>query len=132
MKTFSKIQTASIKRTAQTTFQLLAKLDKLEEKIDALMEEKRELDEVILAWESPIIKMTGYESRDLIEKKVVESNGIKAVKWEFKYPDTIIPVEEDVEIQNTVDTEVIDSEFSVDMVESNEDYFTREEAQSVF
>ena len=132
MKTFSKIQTASIKRTAQTTFQLLAKLDKLEEKIDALMEEKRELDEVILAWESPIIKMTGYESRDLIEKKVVESNGIKAVKWEFKYPDTIIPVEEDVEIQDTVDTEVVDSEFSVDMVESNEDYFTREETQSVF
>lgn len=92
MKTLSKQQAAVIKRTAQTINPLKMKRDRLTEKMGELMEEIQELDREIEVWEEGIKAMTGgYRTSDLVDK--VTENG--ASKYVLRYPDTIIPPQEE-------------------------------------
>lgn len=59
MKELTKFQMAAVKRTAQSVKGLRTKKAKLEEKQAKLTQEINELDDAILIWEAPVIKMTG-------------------------------------------------------------------------
>ena len=94
MKTLTKQQAAVIKRTAQTINPLKMKRDRLTDKIDVLMEEIRELDREMEVWEEGIKAMTGgYRTSDLVDK--VTENG--SSRYVLRYPDTIVPPQENKE-----------------------------------
>ena len=68
MKELSKFQMAAVKRTAQSVKSLRTKKAKLEEKQAKLTDEINELDEMIMVWEKPVIKMTGgYTSEQILK-----------------------------------------------------------------
>ena len=99
MKTeFNKFEIASIKRTAQTCSGMIAKFEKLNEKIAILQAEKESIEKQISQWDAPIVEMTGYHVMDLVEKERVKTgkdkngNDIFGYKWVLKYPETVIPV----------------------------------------
>lgn len=100
MKTeFSKFEVASIKRTAQNCAGMIAKFEKLNEKIAILQAEKEKVEQMINNWDAPIVAMTGYHVMDLVERERVKTgkdkdgNDIFGSKWVMKYPETIIPVD---------------------------------------
>lgn len=104
MKTeFSKFEIAAIKRTAQTCSGIIAKFEKLNEKIATLQAEKDKTKQMIDQWDAPIVAMTGYHIMDLVEKEKVKTgvdkdgNDISGSKWVLKYPETVVPCEPDVE-----------------------------------
>ena len=108
MKTeFSKFEIAAIKRTAQTCSGMIAKFEKLNEKIATLQAEKDKTKQIIDQWDAPIIAMTGYHIMDLVEKERVKTgvdkdgNDISGSKWVLKYPETVVPCESDVEENTT-------------------------------
>lgn len=104
-KEFSKFEIAAIKRTAQNCAGMIAKFDKLSEKIAILQAEKNSIEKQIAHWDAPIVQMTGHHVMDLVERERVKTgknkdgNDIYGSKWVLKYPDTVIPAE-------SVDTEV--------------------------
>lgn len=98
-KKFSKFELARLKRTAQNVDQYVNQKNKL---IAKIVELKAELDSIIKMIEvtdGPTKEMTGgYGSEDIIKKVVtptdkLDKNGniLKTTKYEFIYPDTIIP-----------------------------------------
>jgi hypothetical protein len=102
MKELSKSEKAAIKRIAKNIYNtsykkvesLKAKIQKLQEEMEAEMEMVKKLDT------TPIITESTYGAMDLVERKVVESldgkgNKVRIVSFEFKYPDTIYPVAND-------------------------------------
>ena len=100
MKTeFSKFEIAAIKRTAQTCSGMIAKFEKLNEKIATLQAEKDKTKQMIDQWDAPIVAMTGYHIMDLVEKEKVKTgvdkdgNDISGSKWVLKYPETVVPCE---------------------------------------
>ena len=108
MKTeFSKFEIAAIKRTAQTCSGMIAKVEKLNEKIATLQAEKDKTKQMIDQWDAPIVAMTGYHIMDLVEKEKVKTgvdkdgNDISGSKWVLKYPETVVPCESDVEENTT-------------------------------
>lgn len=114
MKEFSKFQIATLKRSAQNVNPIVTKKNKIKAQIDALNEEYNQLQAQQDAWEAAIKEMTGgYTTEDLVEKVVettdkVDKDGkpIKVTKYVLRYPETIIPPTE-VEVENTVSTEVV-------------------------
>lgn len=99
MKTeFNKFEIASIKRTAQNCSGMIAKFEKLNEKIAILQAEKEKVEQMINNWDAPIVAMTGYHVMDLVDKEKVKTgvdkngNDIFGYKWVLKYPETVIPV----------------------------------------
>lgn len=103
MKTeFSKFEIAAIKRTAQTCAGMIAKFDKLSEKIATLQAEKDKTKQIIDQWDAPIVAMTGYHIMDLVEKEKVKTgvdkdgNDISGSKWVLKYPETVVPCEPEI------------------------------------
>lgn len=105
---FSKFFIAAIKRTAQNVSMQLTKKAKVVEKISKLQVELDLLNTSIEAFDAPIKANTGgYGVEDLVERVVNEKG---QVKWELKYPDTIVPptteepVVEDLEVVNTETT----------------------------
>lgn len=135
MKTeFSKFEIAAIKRTAQTCSGMIAKFEKLNEKIAILQDEKNKIKQMLDQWDAPIVAMTGYHIMDLVEKERVKTgvdkngNDIFSSKWILKYPETVIPNEPEInpemegyaiQINNTgtISTEETESE----IVESLDD-----------
>ena len=103
-KEFSKFFVASLKRTAMNVSPLVRRKQKLQAEI---AEKQAEIDSIqtqLDGYEAPIKEATGgYTTEDLVER-VVELNGktdkdgnpCKVTKWNLKYPETIIPVEEEV------------------------------------
>lgn len=100
-KEFSKFELAMIKRTAQNVNPIVTKKKKIAAKIEALKQEYVELDEQQQQYELPVKNLTGgYTTEDLVNKipAVINEEGktIAPAKYAFKYPETILPVEERV------------------------------------
>lgn len=104
MKKFTKIEIAVIKRTAQNVAQFTTKKEKLDAKIAELEAEKAALQPTIDAFQGPIKEMTGgYTTEDLVKREVVKTGKfdnktgkeILQTKYLLKYPETVIPVEDD-------------------------------------
>ena len=104
MKKFTKIEIAVIKRTAQNVAQFTTKKEKLDAKIAELEAEKAALQPTIDAFQGPIKEMTGgYTTEDLVRREVVKTGKfdnktgkeILQTKYLLKYPETVIPVEDD-------------------------------------
>ena len=112
MKEFSKFEIATIKRTAQNVAPLVRRKTKIKEQIAKLQEEYDLLNTQQLQWEQAIVTMTGgYTTEDLVDKVIEttssvdkDGNPVKVTKYVLKYPDTVVPVQEEVQ------EEVIESE----------------------
>jgi hypothetical protein len=108
MKEFSKFEIATIKRTAQNVAPLVRRKTKIKEQIAKLQEEYDLLNTQQLQWEQAIVTMTGgYTTEDLVDKVIETTNSvdkdgnpIKVTKYVLKYPDTVVPVQ--VEVQEEV------------------------------
>lgn len=104
MKTFSTREIAQLKRTAQNVAPMVAKREKLYTKVKELYKEMEVLDAQIDAWESGTKIMTGgYTTSDLVSrvvKEVTADDGkvTKTVSFVLKYPDTVLPPEETIEL----------------------------------
>lgn len=144
-KKLNQMQLGIVKRIAQNVNGNFEKVAKLNEKIEALVEERDTLQTMIDEMEAPVVRMTGgYKSTDLYDKvivpqfnedgtpKVNEKTGyqVKTTKYVLKYPDTILPtvvekpVEETVEATPTEEVEetvVTDPSESVFKSEFNDD-----------
>lgn len=103
-KEFSKFFVASLKRTAQNVSPLVRRKQKLKAEIADREEELKSIQVLLDTYEAPIKEATGgYGTEDLVVRTVevtgkVNKNGkpVKVTKWNLKYPETIVPVEEDV------------------------------------
>ena len=70
MKELSKFQMAAVKRTAQNVKSLRTKKAKLEEKQAVITKEIGELEDMIMAWEEPVIRMTGgFTSEQILNQE---------------------------------------------------------------
>lgn len=116
-KEFSKFFIASLKRTAQNVSPLVRRKQKLQAEIAEREEELKSIQIQIDAHEAPIKEVTnGYGTEDLVIRTVevtdkLDKDGkpVKVTKWNLKYPETIVPVEEavaetPVEVAETTDT----------------------------
>lgn len=110
-KEFSKFEIAAIKRTAQTCAGMIAKFDKLSEKIANLQAEKESIERQIAQWDAPIVEMTGYHIMDLVSRERIKTgkdkddNDIFGSKWVLKYPETVVPIKStDRDDSNTTST----------------------------
>lgn len=116
-KEFSKFFIASLKRTAQNVSPLVRKKQKLQAEIAEREEELKSIQVQIDAYEAPIKEVTGgYGVEDLVVRTVevtdkTDKDGkpVKITKWNLRYPETIVPVEEavaetPVEVVETTDT----------------------------
>lgn len=103
-KKFSKFELARLKRTAQNVEQFVVKKNKLVAQINKLQEELNTVTKMIELTDAPTVAMTGYHSEDIIKKVVtptdkLDKNGnpVKMTTYEFIYPETIVPVHDDIE-----------------------------------
>lgn len=101
MKKFSKFEIATLKRNAQSVNPFVTKRNKLQEKVEELLKEIEMYNKTILTYEMSTKAITGgYTTEDLFNKEYViagkdkNGNDIKATKYVLKYPETIIPVED--------------------------------------
>ena len=105
-KEFSKFFIASLKRTAQNVSPLVRRKQKLQAEIAEREEELKSIQIQIDAHEAPIKEVTnGYGTEDLVIRTVevtdkLDKDGkpVKVTKWNLKYPETIVPVEEASEV----------------------------------
>lgn len=103
MKTLTKFQVASIKRSAQNVSTLISKRDKLQEKKAKIDAELSSILATISAFEEPVKVMTGgYTSEELIDKivtKYTDKSGKEQTKVEWKlkeqFKDGEIPEKEE-------------------------------------
>ena len=99
MRKFTKMEVATIKRTAQNVANFVAQKERLAKKIEDLKAQYDAVNDSLSVWEAPIMKLTGgYTTEDLVNKVVntsVNSEGktISTVKYELKYPETVVPVD---------------------------------------
>lgn len=121
MKKFSKFQIASFKRTAQNVYPNVRRKEKLLAEIEAKKKELESIQLQIDAYQAPIKEATGgYTTEDLIVREVVEGidkNGksIKTTVYKLRYPDTIVPPDDDANVCLTFDpNEVVDSDFELE------------------
>ena len=117
-KKFTKFELARMKRTAQNVDQYLTKKNKLVEKKATIEAELAEVNNLIELTDAPTKAMTGgYGTEDIIRKVVtptdkLDKNGnvVKQTTYEFKYPETIIPI-----VTDTVTMEgMMGSDYDVD------------------
>lgn len=101
-KEFSKFFIASLKRTAQNVSPLVRKKQKLQAEIAEREKELESIQIQIDSYEAPIKEVTdGYGTEDLVIRTVevtdkLDKDGkpVKVTKWNLRYPETIVPVEE--------------------------------------
>ena len=125
MKKFNRFEITTIKRTAQNVNPYVVKKAKILAKMQKLDEELKSLNDIVEQYEAPIRTMTGgFTTEDLVEKVIettnaVDKNGrpIKITKYVFKYPDTIVPMDADIdevyysnEVENECDSQESDSD----------------------
>ena len=98
MRKFNKMEIAAIKRTAANVNKFMIQKEKLEKKLEQINAEYQAISDSLEVWEAPIKRLTGgYTTEDLINKVVTtsmdkEGKQVTTVKYELRYPDTIIPV----------------------------------------
>lgn len=103
MKKFTKFEIAAMKRTAANVNQFIRRRNVLQAKKDEIDAELAIVNASIDAADGPTKAMTGgYGSEDLFEKVITdtgkvteEGTPVKTTKFIPKYPETIIPVEEE-------------------------------------
>ena len=103
MKKFTKFEVAAMKRTAANVDQFVRRRNTLMAKKTEIDNELSIIEASIDAADAPTRAMTGgYGSEQLFTKEItdtgkVDKNGtpIKTTKFVLKYPETIIPVEEE-------------------------------------
>ena len=141
-KTFSKLEIAVIKRTAQNVAQFVNKKEKINAKIAELEAEKASIQPIIDSFQGPIKEMTGgYTTEDLVVKEVVKTGKcdpatgkeLTQTRFVLKYPETVIPssaVEDEAPeaVENTVGevaeaegVEEIPEEYVAEQVEAEEE-----------
>lgn len=110
----NKFLKAQIKRTAMNVYPLVRRKKKLEETIVNAKAEMETIQAQIDANETAIKAATGYSTEDLVIRVVTptgkfdkDGHEIKTTKWEFKYPETIIPP---VEIEHDGEHHLVDEE----------------------
>lgn len=99
---FSKFFIASLKRTAMNVSPRVRRKQKLQAEIAEREKELESIQVQINAYEAPIKEVTGgYGTEDLVVRTVeitdkLDKDGkpVKVTKWNLKYPETIVPVEE--------------------------------------
>lgn len=97
MRKFTKMEVAAIKRTAANVNKFVAQKEKLAKKLEQINMEYQAIADSLEVWEAPIKKLTGgYTTEDLINKVVTtstdkEGKQVTTVKYELKYPETVIP-----------------------------------------
>lgn len=101
----NKFLKAQIKRTAMNVYPLVRRKKKLEETIVNAKAEMETIQAQIDANETAIKAATGYSTEDLVIRVVTPTG--KFDKWEFKYPETVIPP---VEIQHEAEHHLMDEE----------------------
>lgn len=107
MKEFTKFQVATIKRVAQSVSPLVRQKERLTKEINEKEKELESIQIQIDAFQGPIKEMTGgFSSEDLVQRVVevtdkLDKDGkpVKSTKWVLKYPETIVPVVEDVQVE---------------------------------
>lgn len=88
-----------LKRAAQDVFPLIARRERLSNKLIELEEEVKEINEAIEKRQLTIREATGYSVEDLVERNIVDTGKldkktgkpIKVTKYELKYPETVVP-----------------------------------------
>lgn len=113
-KEFSKFFIASLKRTAQNVSPLVRRKQKLQAEIADREEELKSIQVQLDTYEAPIKEATGgYGTEDLVVRTVevtdkVDKDGkpVKVTKWNLKYPETIVPVEETAEYAEPTNEEI--------------------------
>lgn len=110
---FGKFFIASLKRTAMNVSPLVRRKQKLQAEIAERETELQSIQVQLDTYEAPIKEATGgYGTEDLVVRTVevtdkVDKDGkpVKVTKWNLKYPDTIVPLNEDTEesIEDVVD-----------------------------
>lgn len=110
---------AQVRRIAQNVDADYQKVGKLNEQIAKLTAQRDELQQGIDEMEAPVIRKTGgFKSTDIYEKTIVpqfEANGtpktdkdgrqIKITKYVLRFPDTILPVEENTSVATETEPE---------------------------
>ena len=114
MKKFSKFEIAAIKRTAASVNKYVERKKKLLAQQDSINAELESIATMLNTWEEPIKQMTGgYTTEDLVIKHVITTDKSQAIKFELKYPETVVPCD-DVDDVNFETHEVTDTEVSED------------------
>ena len=111
MKKFSKFEIAAIKRTAASVNKYVERKKKLLSQQDSINAELESISTMLNTWEEPIKQMTGgYTTEDLVTKHVITTDKSQTIKFELKYPETVVPCYDvdDVDFENpeVTDTEV--------------------------
>ena len=95
MKKFSKFEIAAIKRTAASVNKYVERKKKLLDQQDSINAELESISTMLNTWEEPIKQMTGgYTTEDLVVKNVITTDKSQTVKFELKYPETVVPCED--------------------------------------
>lgn len=126
MKKFTKFEVAAMKRTAANVDQFVRRRNTLMAKKTEIDNELSIIEASIDAADAPTRAMTGgYGSEQLFNKEVtdtgkVDKNGtpIKTTKFVPKYPETIIPVEEET-YNYPCDEDVVCEEVSEEVSEAS-------------
>ena len=126
MKKFTKFEVAAMKRTAANVDQFVRRRNTLMAKKNEIDAELETINASIEAADAPTKAMTGgYGSEQFFTKEItdtgkVDKNGtpIKTTKFVPKYPETIIPVEEETCIC-TNSEEVVLEEVSEEVSEAS-------------
>ena len=114
MKKFSKFEIAAIKRTAASVNKYVERKKKLLAQQDSINAELESISTMLNTWEEPIKQMTGgYTTEDLVTKHVITTDKSQAIKFELKYPETVVPYD-DVDDVNFENPEVTDTEVPAD------------------
>jgi exonuclease VII small subunit len=109
-KTFNTYQKAAIKNAAKAVARYNATKDKINEQIAKLEAQKQELDQQISEFVDPIVTLTGgYTPMELCEKVARGNSGQS--DWVFKYPDTIVPVDETPDTHCNEEMDAVPSEY---------------------
>lgn len=88
---FSKSFVASLRRTAQSEYPLYREIGRIKGKIKDLQERMEFLQSQIDAFDKPIVNVTGKTAFDLVERDTKDGKS----RFSLRYPDTIVPPEED-------------------------------------
>lgn len=100
-KKFDKFFVANLRRTAQMVSPMVREKQKLQADIAEKQARVAVLNSQIESLDSHVRQECGYGVEDLIVRNVIdtgkvdkEGRPIKVTKWELRYPETIVPVEE--------------------------------------
>lgn len=120
MKKFSKFEIAAIKRTAASVNKYVERKKKLLAQQDSINAELESISTMLNTWEEPIKQMTGgYTTEDLVTKHVITTDKSQTIKFELKYPETVVPCDyvgdvDGVDDVNFENQEVTDTEVPAD------------------